>query len=239
MQNLHKSLFSAQKDHNISTAKDVLVTKSTVHLTSTVFMYSKAQENASIAQARSRRVCGGLHPKGRVLGMQSWYLITHNLHGFQIVTTRLEALGVEIYSPTMTEISKRQDCKAVRVKQKQLFPGYLFLRFDPEDIHTTTISDVPGVKGFVRFGPTICTAPDTLIEALKQSLLLKADKALSNIECRNVTPDVADALRSITRMKDQLERQTAFFALLQKESGLLNMASLPYSRISSATSNAC
>lgn len=171
--------------------------------------------------------------------MQSWYLITHNLHGFQTVTTKLEALGVEIYSPTMTEITKRKDCKGTRVKQKQLFPGYLFVRFDYEDIHTGTVSEVPGVKGFVRFGQTICTAPDTLIEALKQSLLLKADQSLSSIECRNVTQDVADALHSITRMKDQLQRQTAFFALLQKESDLINMVSRPYSRISSATNNAC
>lgn len=171
--------------------------------------------------------------------MQSWYLITHNTLRFQVVTSKLEALGVEIFSPTKTEFTKRQDCRGVRVKHKQLFPGYLFVRFDYEEIHTEAVSDVPGVKGFVRFGPTICTAPDSLIEALKQSLLLKTDMSVSNIECRNVSQEVADALHAITRMNNQLERQTALFALLQKESNLLKMASRPYSRISTTTSNAC
>lgn len=171
--------------------------------------------------------------------MQSWYLITHNLHGYQVVTSRLEALGVEIYSPTMTEIVKRKDCGAVRVKQKQLFPGYLFLRFDPNEIHTTTISEVPGVKGFVRFGTVIGQAPDSLIEALKQSLLLKADQAVSSIECRHVSPEMVAELRSIARMRGQIDRQMALFALLQRETALLQMANRPFSRICSATRNAC
>ncbi|WP_258178616.1 transcription termination/antitermination NusG family protein [Pseudomonas fluorescens] len=213
--------------------------KSTVYLDSAVCMNSAAQEIAPTAQARSRRVCGELHPKGRGSGMRSWYLITHNLHGFQVVTAKLEALGVEVYSPTMTEIKKRQDCKGVRVKQKQLFPGYLFLCFDPGEVHTTTISDLPGVKGFVRSGTTICEARDELIEALKQSLLLTADRDVGVIECRNVAPDVVDALHSITKMQNQLHRQTALFALLEKDKAFLKMASRPYSRICSVTSNAC
>lgn len=171
--------------------------------------------------------------------MQSWHLITHNLHGIQIVTSKLHALGVEVYSPTMTEITKRQDCKGTRTKTKQLFPGYLFVRFDIYEVHTTTVADVPGVKGFVRSGATLSTASDSLIEALKQSVVLKADQTVSSIECRNLAPEMAEALYAIPRMKNQLERQTALFALLQKEANLLKMASRPYSRIVSTTSNAC
>ncbi len=33
-----------------------------------------------------------------------------------------------------------------------LFPNYLFVEFDPEVIHTTTISATRGVSHFVRFG---------------------------------------------------------------------------------------
>jgi transcriptional antiterminator RfaH len=171
--------------------------------------------------------------------MMSWYVITHNLHGFQVVTTKISALGVEIYSPTKIEIKRRLDCKGTRTTEKQLFPGYLFLRFDPEEVHTTTISDIPGVKGFVRFGATICTVSNALIEALRQSLLLRTDQALLNVECRNVSPETADALHAITKMRSQPERQAALFALLEKDTQLLKMSSRPHSRICSATNNAC
>lgn len=171
--------------------------------------------------------------------MKGWYLITHNLHGFQVVTSKISALDVEIYSPTKIEIKRRLDCKGTRVTEKQLFPGYLFLRFDPEAVHTTTISDIPGVKGFVRFGTKISMVSDSLIEALKQSLLLKSDQALLNVECRNVSSETVASLHSITKMRSQPERQAALFKLLEQDAQILRMSSRPYSRICSTTNNAC
>lgn len=165
--------------------------------------------------------------------MFRWYLITHNLHAFQLVTSKIKGLGVEIYSPTKMEVKKRRDCNAVRITETQLFPGYLFVRLDPDLVHTSAISDIPGVKEFVRFGGKISTVSNSLIEALKQSLLLHTDRKVTNLECRNVSPDVLSALSAIALMKSKLERQTALFALLQNDTHLINMGNRPFSRISS------
>lgn len=40
-----------------------------------------------------------------------------------------------------------------------LFPNYLFIEFDPEVIHTTTISATRGVNNFVRFGALPAIVP--------------------------------------------------------------------------------
>lgn len=165
--------------------------------------------------------------------MFRWYLVTYNLHALQMVTSRMRVLEVEFYSPTKMEVKKRRDCNATRVTETPLFPGYLFVRLDPEVIHTSTIGDIPGVKEFVRFGGQVSTVSNSLIEALKQSLLLLTNKKVTSLECRNVSPDVLIALSDIALMKSKVERQAAFFTLLQNESQMYGRGGTPYSRIAS------
>lgn len=170
--------------------------------------------------------------------MLQWFVITHNLHALQLVTSRLAGLGegaVEVYSPTKVEVKKRRDCNAVRRKETQLFPGYLFLRFDPEVVHTTTISDIPGVQDFVRTGVTICTVRNGVVEALKQSLLLRADRKVISLECKNVPAATLASVESIVVMKSLHERQVALFALLQNDSQLHRSAVRNCGRIYSVT----
>lgn len=157
--------------------------------------------------------------------MQKWYLITHNLHAFQLVTTKLRMLEVELFAPTKLKVTKRRDCSGVRTTETQLFPGYLFVRLDPEVVHTSAIQDIPGVKEFVRFGGDICTVSDSLIDSIKHSLLLRTDKKVTQLEYRNVSLDVASALEGIALIKDALGRQAAFFELLQKDQAIIKNSS--------------
>lgn len=163
--------------------------------------------------------------------MFNWYLVTHNLHAFQLVTSKISALGVETFAPIKVTLKKRADCNSVRTVETQLFPGYIFVRLDPEKVHTSAISDIPGIKEFVRFGANICTVSDSLIEALKASLLLRADKKVAQLECRNVPPSVMAALEAIALIKCKDARQIAFFELLKNESKNLNSCDYKASRI--------
>lgn len=163
--------------------------------------------------------------------MFQWHLITHNFHAFQLVTTKIKLLGVEIYAPTKVEVKKRRDCNALRYKETQLFPGYLFVKLNPEVVHPSAISDIPGVKEFVRFGGEISTVSNGLIEALKQSLLLQTDPKIVNFECRNVSQEVMRCVDAIALMKDKVERQTAFFALLRSDALLSDTVTRPYSQL--------
>jgi transcriptional antiterminator RfaH len=168
--------------------------------------------------------------------MFRWHLITYNFHALQMVTTRIKLLGVEVYSPTKVQIKKRRDCNAVRHVETPLFPGYLFVRIDPEVVHYSAIADISGVKEFVRFGGDISTVSNGLIEALKHSMLLQVDKKIASLECRNVSADVLRDLSAIKLMKNLVERQTALFALLKSDSLIGEAVQRSYAqvRISSA-----
>jgi transcriptional antiterminator RfaH len=150
--------------------------------------------------------------------MRSWYLVMHNLDGPRLARaqSRLDNLGVEVYSPIHTELKKRKDCNAFRPVEKPLFPGYMFLNFDPEEIHTTTIADMHGMKGFVRFGTKLAQPSDTLIAALRQSLLLRIDKGVSCLEFRNLPEKIRNELYEIAELPTRVGREVALLCLLQK-----------------------
>ncbi|MBA6068110.1 transcriptional regulator [Pseudomonas mosselii] len=167
--------------------------------------------------------------------MYRWHLITHNHRELGLVKRRLDVLGVEFYSPEMRAYKSRADCNSLRITEKPLFPGYLFVRLDPEQVHPSTISEIPGVKEFVKFGGPIIIVPSNLIAAIKQSLLIRTDQKIKSIECRNVPSAVHSVLSEIALMKSKVDRQVAFLALLQNQPDLTEKAARPYSRIVSVT----
>jgi transcriptional antiterminator RfaH len=149
--------------------------------------------------------------------MLKWYLITYNLHAFQLVTSRLRVLGADFFAPTKEKVSKRADCQGHRVTQTLLFPGYLFVRLDPEIVHPTLVGDISGVREFVKFGGDICTISNSLIEAWRQGLMIKPNKNVTKIEMRNVSASVLAALQNVVSLDCKLARQAALFDLLQAQ----------------------
>ncbi|WP_225776521.1 transcription termination/antitermination NusG family protein [Pseudomonas sp. Marseille-Q5115] len=154
--------------------------------------------------------------------MSRWYLITHNPKAAQLLVHRIRALGAEVFSPTKLKVTKRADCNGVRTSETQLFPGYLFVRLDPEMVHTSAVLQLSGVNEFVSFGGVLATISDSLIEAIKGSLLVRTDKKIAKIEHRNVSPELLARLEAITLIKSVPDRQVALFEILQKEKSLLN-----------------
>ncbi|MFU4445937.1 transcription termination/antitermination NusG family protein [Pseudomonas paraeruginosa] len=166
--------------------------------------------------------------------MRNWYLMTHNRNALEWVTSKVEALDVELYAPTRTELRRRVDRPSQRKTTRQLFPGYLFLRFDPEVVHTTTITDIAGVQGFVRFGGAPYVISDSVIETLKETLLLRTDKGLDVVEYRNLPSEFEKSLRLIVLMQDDERRKVAFYALLQQQDLWRRLESKKQSRLCSS-----
>lgn len=154
--------------------------------------------------------------------MSDWYLCTINVKATQLITYRARALGAEVFSPTKIKVTKRADCNGVRTTETQLFPGYLFLKLDLDIVHTSDILKIVGVNGFVSFGGKISTISDSLIGAIKASLLVKPDKAVANIEYRNITQVMLEKLERVMQIKSLLDRRVELFKLLQSESHILN-----------------
>lgn len=95
--------------------------------------------------------------------MQAWYLLYCKRGQLQRARGTLERQAVSCLTPMITP-------KIVRGKRttvsEPLFPNYMFVEFDPEVIHTTTINATRGVSHFVRFGATPATVPSSVIHQL-------------------------------------------------------------------------
>jgi transcriptional antiterminator RfaH len=157
--------------------------------------------------------------------MSSWYLINHHLKFSNTIACRIQALGAEIFSPIKLAIINRTDCNGVRQRQSQLFPGYLFVKLDPEIVHTSAILQINGVNDFVRFGGALATISNEMIDSLKSSLLIRADRPVAQIEYRNVHPALLASFEAIMLMKSKIDRQVALFQLLQDEKRILDSSS--------------
>lgn len=147
--------------------------------------------------------------------MNLWYLLYCNKQDVEKITIRASTVGVRTFCPRYTRISPRTDCNAVRVEEKILFPNYLFVSFDIEQIHTSEIASIPGVIGFVRFGAAICTVPQKIITALECSLLISLNKDDNTIECRNIPGALLEKIREISFIRSISQRQIEFTRLLQ------------------------
>ena len=53
---------------------------------------------------------------------------------------------------------------------EQLFPNYMFVKFNPEVIHTTTLAATRGVSHFVRFGNTLAILGDSFMTELMERI---------------------------------------------------------------------
>jgi len=149
--------------------------------------------------------------------MKQWYLLYCNSQDSERVSRRVSSLGVDVFCPKYIRITPRKDCHAVRKEERVLFPSYLFLSFDINKIHTSTISSIPGAHGFVRFGAGPCIVPDEVISAIECARLIALDADLNVIECRNVNPVLLEQVQDIARMRSAEVRQIAFSKLMQEK----------------------
>lgn len=166
--------------------------------------------------------------------MCNWYLLTHNSNYGQSLTSAIEKLGVEVYSPCLTTFFKRRDRPSLGKTEKVMFPGYLLLNFDPYTVHTTKIAALNGAHGFVRFGGEACVVQDCVVEELRSTLLLRAGRNIDCVEFRNLPSELTKSLHLIIDMTSQARRKTAFFALLEQAALCARLASRPGARIYSA-----
>lgn len=96
--------------------------------------------------------------------MKSWYLLYCKRGQLLRAKEHLQRQHVDCLSPVVS-IEKLLRGKRTVVSEP-LFPCYMFIEFDPEYIHTTTISATRGVSHFVRFGALPAIIPQTIIDEI-------------------------------------------------------------------------
>lgn len=95
--------------------------------------------------------------------MQSGIYCTASAGNFNVPRTPRKT-GCELHG-TDDHLEKIVRGKRTAVSEP-LFPNYLFVEFDPEVIHTTTINATRGVSHFVRFGASPAIVPSAVIHQL-------------------------------------------------------------------------
>lgn len=97
--------------------------------------------------------------------MKHWHLLYCKRGQLLRAKEHLERQEVNCWTPIVT-IEKIMRGKRIETTEA-LFPNYLFVEFDPEHIHTTTISATRGVSHFVRFGVQPAVIPAMVISEMQ------------------------------------------------------------------------
>lgn len=149
--------------------------------------------------------------------MESWYLLYCKRGQMLRAKEHLERQAVHCLSP-MIALEKLVRGRRTQVNEP-LFPNYLFIEFDPEAIHTTTISATRGVSHFVRFGSLPATVPQDVIVALQtQTIETLSDPDLPQPGDRVlITAGAFEGLKAIFTEPDGEARSMLLLNLLNKQ----------------------
>jgi len=96
--------------------------------------------------------------------MEAWYTVHAKARQEQLALEHLQRQQYTPYLP-LVRLHRRRRGSWEEVTEP-LFPGYLFIRLDPQRDNTAPIRSTRGVVGLVRFGGTLRPVPGGLVERL-------------------------------------------------------------------------
>lgn len=99
--------------------------------------------------------------------MMQWYVAQTRYAQEKRAQQQLQEQGVTCLLPMFSRIRLRNG-KVRGVTPQPLFPGYLFVHFDPEVVHTTAIKGTRGISTLISFGGQPSVVPDSVITQLEE-----------------------------------------------------------------------
>jgi transcriptional antiterminator RfaH len=121
--------------------------------------------------------------------MKDWYLLYCKPRGEARAVHNLTLQNIESYLPTIGEEKKVKG--QVSVKRIPLFPGYLFVHFDPQITSVALIHSTRGVGRIVGCNELMTSVDDSIIHSIR----LREHKLLSELLLENeLANDLAKAI---------------------------------------------
>jgi transcriptional antiterminator RfaH len=113
-------------------------------------------------------------PDTKTMPELRWYLVQCKPNAAQIAVRNLENQSFGTFLP-LQEITNRKG-KIFQRQIRPLFPGYLFVQFDPDQGPWRQVNSTRGVARLVRLGTEPSVVPNEIVKALmaqcdKQSIL--------------------------------------------------------------------
>lgn len=94
--------------------------------------------------------------------MQTWFLAQVKPNGTDLALRNLSRQGFTSFLP---RIAPGPDARTV--KPRPLFPGYVFVAFDPDGGRWRSINSTQGVSRLVQFGDRPAPVPQDIIDGLR------------------------------------------------------------------------
>jgi transcriptional antiterminator RfaH len=164
--------------------------------------------------------------------MENWYLACHKAGKHNAFKAQMflaqPQINVIVFIPQICSYRPRPDRPGQLKKQMEpLFPGYMFICFDPEITHTSKISSCPGVSHLVRFANTIMPIHDSIVEEIMQLPVCVHTPVVRERKTRVavhkhppvLTTAQHEALRNVVAEKDGLTRSSMLYAFAQSVLG--------------------
>lgn len=151
----------------------------------------------------------------------AWYLLRCRENTWKTTLQNLSEAGLKTCCPLILERRRRRDKKnGYRLINYPAFPGYIFVNFNPAQIHTTAIKRMPGAMDFVRFGNRIATIQQDEVDAMKlihhklPTVSLGTEQLAD--ERLNIPADILKKIEQIFNAKEASERIDLMFSMISK-----------------------
>ncbi|MEX2963531.1 transcription/translation regulatory transformer protein RfaH [Microbulbifer sp. TYP-18] len=102
--------------------------------------------------------------------MGRWYLLGCKRQLEQQAANFLENQNHKIYLPMISV--NRSKTLTPKMKKEPLFPGYMFIWLNSDEVNWTAIRSTRGVRDFVRFGQSLATVGIEVVENIKQRIMV-------------------------------------------------------------------
>lgn len=122
--------------------------------------------------------------------MERWYLLQCKSRQEGRAAQQLENQHLDTFLPLL-QCERLRGGRRIAVREP-LFPGYLFVRFDPEFFSLTTLQSTRGVARLVRYGTSLASMPDEIIQLIRE----RCDSGSPDyaIGGDNLAPEAGDAV---------------------------------------------
>lgn len=104
--------------------------------------------------------------------MKSWYAVVSKPRSEAVALDNLVRQGFECLLPRVRRLARAAGRMRGRAENRieSLFPGYLFLRADPDVDSLAPVRSTRGAIGVVRFGAEPARIPDAVVDRIRQRI---------------------------------------------------------------------
>jgi transcriptional antiterminator RfaH len=168
--------------------------------------------------------------------VNGWFLVQTKPKQEDRAVENLELQGVNVFCPKVF-VEKLSRGKR-KISKEVLFPNYLFVKFDQDNVSALSVNYTRGVNRIISFGNKPSAVPDDLIAQLKQRVDQNNDSMITDLPEKGEQLQVLDGpFRGLNAIFSQIDGDSRAIVLItilsQKVKAVLPLASLSRSEKSS------